>query len=89
MPWCRRPRSVDMTYHGAEDHWSCDVYILQDINGKVESVNLQSCDLDNSAKAKTFKDSIERAVYKASPLPHAPDQSVFDREVIFLFRVNN
>jgi len=75
-------------YQGAEDYWSCDVYILQDINGIVQSVNLQSCDVDNSAKAKSFKNSIERAVYKSSPLPTAPDESVFDREIIFIFKVN-
>ena len=75
-------------YQGAKDHWGCDVYILQDLNGKVESVNLQSCNVDNNAKARSFKDAIERAVYKASPLPHAPDKSVFDREILFHFRVN-
>lgn len=75
-------------YNGAKDDWSCDVYILQDIDGNVKSVNLTSCNIDKSAKAKSFKDSIERAVYKASPLPDAPDKSVFDREVVFHFRVN-
>ena len=74
-------------YQGAQDHWGCDVYILQDLNGKVQSVNLQSCNVSNSAKAKVFKDSIERAVYKASPLPVAPDKSVFDREISFAFKV--
>ncbi len=75
-------------YKNAKDHWGCDVHILQDLNGKVQSVNLQSCNIDNNAKAKAFKDAIERAVYKASPLPQAPDKSVFDREVLFHFRVN-
>jgi len=51
-------------------------------------VNLQSCNINNNAKAKSFKNAIERAVYKASPLPPAPDKSVFDREVLFYFRVN-
>ena len=75
-------------YQGAKDNWGCDVYILQDLNGKVQSVNLQSCNVDNSAKAKVFKDAIERAVYKASPLPPAPDKSVYDREILFHFRAN-
>jgi hypothetical protein len=35
------------------------------------------------SKAKAFKDSIRRAVYKASPLPSAPDESVFDRELVY------
>ena len=76
-------------YQGAKDHWGCDVYILQDVDGNVQSVNLQSCNIDNNAKAKSFKDSIERAVYKASPLPSAPDQSVFDREILFHFVINS
>ncbi|MDC1165690.1 TonB C-terminal domain-containing protein, partial [Candidatus Thioglobus sp.] len=75
-------------YQGAKDNWGCDVYILQDLNGKVQSVNLQSCNVTNGAKAKAFKDAIERAVYKASPLPPAPDKSVYDREILFHFRVN-
>jgi colicin import membrane protein len=75
-------------YQGAQDDWGCDVYILQDLNGNVQSVNLQSCNVSNGAKAKVFKNAIERAVYKASPLPHAPDKSVFDREILFHFRVN-
>ena len=79
---------TEWRYQGAKDHWSCDVYILQDKNGNVQSVNLQSCDVDNSAKAISFKNSIERAVHKASPLPIAPDENVFDREVIFIFKVN-
>jgi len=54
----------------------------------VQSVNVQSCVVDNGAKSKSFKDAIERAVYKASPLPPAPDKSVFDREILFHFRVN-
>jgi len=75
-------------YQGAKDNWGCDVHILQDVNGKVRSVNLQSCNIDDSTKTKSFKNSIERAVYKASPLPTAPDASVFDREILFHFRVN-
>jgi colicin import membrane protein len=75
-------------YQGAKDNWSCDVYILQDIDGNVQSVNAQSCNVGNNAKAKSFKNAIERAVYKASPLPAAPNKSVFDREILFHFKVN-
>jgi len=75
-------------YPGAEDNWGCDVYILQDSNGNVQGVDLQSCNIDNSAKAKSFKNAIERAVYKTSPLPKAPIKSVFDREILFHFKVN-
>ena len=75
-------------YMGAEDDWGCDVYIIQDEDGYVEAVNVQDCTIDDSDKAESFRNSIERAVYKASPLPMAPDQSVFDTEIMFFFRVN-
>jgi len=75
-------------YQGAEDNWGCDVRILQDLNGKVESVSTKSCNVTYLAKKKGFKKAIERAVYKASPLPKAPIRSVFDREVLFHFRIN-
>lgn len=75
-------------YQGAKDDWGCYVHVLQDLNGTVGSVTLKSCNIGNSAKAQSFKDSIERAVYKASPLPHAPDKSVFDAHVSFYFTVN-
>jgi colicin import membrane protein len=75
-------------YQDAKDNWGCDIYILQDVDGNVQSVNLKSCNVDDSKAAKSFKNSIERAVYKASPLPAAPNKSVFDREILFHFKVN-
>jgi len=75
-------------YLGAEDHWSCDVHVIQTEAGDVLAVNIQNCTIDDSSKAKSFKDSIERAVYKASPLPIAPDQDLFDAEVMFHFSVD-
>lgn len=72
---------------GAKNSWGCKVRILQDLNGNVKSVNITSCNVDDKTKEKPFKDSIERAVYKASPLPNAPDKNVFDREIDFHFRV--
>ena len=80
-------------YQGAEVGWGCEVYVLQDRDGTVEAVNIQNCNTGNSDnalmaddKARSFKNSIERAVYKASPLPTAPDDAVFDRELMFYFR---
>jgi colicin import membrane protein len=75
-------------YLGAEDDWGCDVHIIQSDVGDVLAVNIQDCTIDDSAKAISFKHSIERAVYKASPLPHAPDKDLFDAEILFHFRVN-
>ena len=74
-------------YQGAEDGWSCKVYVLQDGEGTVQAVNIQKCNLDDSEKARAFQNSIERAVYKSSPLPSAPDAAVFDTEVTLHFRV--
>ena len=75
-------------YQGADDDWGCEVYVLQDGDGNVQAVDVQSCTLDDSSQARAFKNSIERAVYKASPLPVAPDDAVFDREILFEFRIN-
>lgn len=79
-------------YNDAKDDWGCDVYILQNQFGEVQMVNIQECyindDSSTSNKITSFKNSIERAVYKASPLPQAPDLSVFDTEIIFYFKVN-
>jgi len=73
-------------YQGAEDDWECTVYVQQDVDGNVEAVNIQNCNTGDSDKARSFKNSIERAVYKASPLPSAPDDAVFDKEILFYFR---
>ena len=75
-------------YQGADDDWTCNVYVLQSVDGVVEAVNIQNCTLDNSDHARAFKNSIERAVYKSSPLPSAPDDAVFNREIMFTFRTN-
>ena len=75
-------------YQGAEDDWTAEVYIVQDRDGTVVAVDVRNSNVGDSQKAKVFKDSIRRAVYKASPLPSAPDEAVFDRELIFVFGVN-
>ena len=61
----------------------------------MEAVNIQNCNTGNSDnalmaddKARTFKNSIERAVYKASPLPIAPDEEIFDRQILYRFSAN-
>lgn len=75
-------------YKGAKDNWGCDVHILQDLNGKIQSVDLKSCNIDDSSKINSFKNAVERVVYKASPLPLAPDESVFSEKMSFYFKVN-
>jgi len=60
---------------------SCEVYVRQTALGDVISVNLQACNNDVA-----FRNSIERAVWKASPLPPPPNPEVFDNEIRFTFR---
>jgi SH3 domain protein len=76
-------------YQGTEDGWSAEVYVVQDRDGTVVAVDVRNANVDDSSKVKAFKDSIRRAVYKASPLPIAPDSSIFSKELIFKFIVNN
>jgi len=75
-------------YQSAEKDWTAEVYIIQDRNGNVQAVDVRGLNVGNSSLAKSFMDSIERAVYKASPLPGAPDEAVFDKELYFIFSVN-
>jgi len=60
---------------------SCEVHVRQTALGDVISVNLQECSSDVA-----FKNSIERAVWAASPLPPPPNPEVFDNEIRFTFR---
>ncbi len=75
-------------YQGAEYDWTAEVYVIQDRDGRVMAVDVRNANVGDSSKAKAFKDSIIRAVYKASPLPAAPDEAVFDREMVITFGVN-
>ena len=77
-------------YQGADDDWWCEVYVLQKRNGEVLSVEVDRCQNlgANTSKAQAFKNSLERAVYKSSPLPTAPNDSVFTEEIKFVFFVN-
>ena len=75
-------------YQGAEKDWTAEVYVVQDRDGNVKAVDVKNANVGNSSLAKSFRDSIKRAVYKASPLPAAPDEAVFDSEIYMLFSVN-
>ena len=75
-------------YQSAEDDWSAEVYIVQDRDGNVIAVDVRNANVGDSKLAKSFMDSIERAVNKASPLPGAPNEAVFDKELYFKFSVN-
>ncbi len=75
-------------YQGAEDDWSCEVYVVQDRSGNVHAVDVTNCKVDDSSKGRSFSNSIERAVYKSTPLPYTSDDDIFDREIYILFSVN-
>ena len=75
-------------YQSAEDDWTAEVYVVQDRDGNVIAVDVKNANVGNSKLAKSFMDSIERAVYKASPFPSAPDDAVFDKELYFVFSAN-
>lgn len=75
-------------YKGGDSGWGCDVHILQNRDGKIKSVNIQLCDVSNKSKLKSFKESIEKAVIKSSPLPKVERDEVFEREILIKFRVD-
>ena len=80
-------------YSGARSDWFCYVFITQDRNGNVNTVDVNNCgdsimNIDENPTLNSFKNSIERAVYKASPFPLAPSEDAFSEQIIFEFRVD-
>ena len=80
-------------YSGARSDWSCYVFITQDRNGNVNTVDVDNCgdsimNIDANPKLNSFKNSIEKAVYNASPLPLALSEDAFSEQIIFEFRVD-
>ena len=80
-------------YSGARNDWSCYVFITQDRNGNVNTVEVDNCgdsimNIDANPKLNSFKNSIEKAVYNASPLPLALSEDAFSEQIIFEFRVD-
>jgi len=75
-------------YQSAEDHWTAEIYVIQDRDGNVVAVDVRNANVDNSNKARSFMSSIERAVFKSSPFPITADDEVFDSEILLIFKVN-
>ena len=80
-------------YSGARSDWFCYVFITQDRNGNVNTVDVDNCgdsimNIDDNPKLNSFKNSIEKAVYNASPLPLALTEDAFSEQIIFEFRVD-
>ncbi len=59
----------------------CRVEVTQLPGGEVTSVHVTQCNGDDAVRQ-----SIENAVYRASPLPEPPDPALFQRDFIFEFK---
>jgi colicin import membrane protein len=59
----------------------CDLYVTQVPGGEVTQVKLGRCNGDQAVR-----ESIEAAVYRASPLPPPPDPALFDRSLKITFK---
>jgi hypothetical protein len=59
-----------LDYQGAEDEWSCEVYILQSIEGVVEAVNVQNCTLDDMPRRAHLKTQWKGCPIKPPPLTY-------------------
>lgn len=62
----------------------CEVRVTQLPTGTVTAVSIGRCNGDDSVRQ-----SIEAAVYRASPLPSPPDPALFERELILNFAPEN
>ena len=60
---------------------SCTVSVTQVPGGEVTSVRVDSCNGGDAA----LRESVERAVYNASPLPSPPDPALFERNLELTF----
>jgi len=61
--------------------WSCEIMVEQNRFGEVQNVRTKQC-----SGSEAFKSTVERAVRKASPLPEAPNNDVFEKKLNFIFR---
>ena len=59
----------------------CEVHVLQGPGGIILDVSFGAC----GGSTAIYRASIEKAVYKASPLPKPGDPALFERELTFLF----
>jgi colicin import membrane protein len=60
---------------------SCIVSVTQVPGGEVTAVRVNSCSIDDAA----LRESVEAAVYRASPLPAPPDPALFERDLELTF----
>lgn len=65
----------------AKSGLECEVKVAQAVGGTVLSVEVGRCNGDAAVKS-----SIEAAVQRASPLPSPPDERLFERNLLFIFK---
>jgi colicin import membrane protein len=61
----------------------CQVEVTQVPGGEVTAARVTQCNGDSAVRQ-----SIENAVYRASPLPDPPDPALFERNLVLRFRPN-
>jgi len=71
--WIRPP--------SAQPGVTCIVAVSQVPGGDVSAVSVQSCSINDAA----LRQSVENAVYSASPLPAPPDPALFERNLELTF----
>jgi len=59
----------------------CVLYVAQVPGGEVTSVSIGTCNGDQAVR-----ESIQAAVYRASPLPPPPDPTLFERNLVITFK---
>ena len=75
--WLQPPGSGNMP--------DCRLKVLQGPGGIILNVSFGTC----TGGSPTYRASIEKAVYKAEPLPKPGDPSLFERELDILFKPDN
>ena len=71
--WIRPPE--------AQPGLECEVFVSQIPGGEVVGVRFGRCNGD-----EVVRRSIESAVLRASPLPPPPDPTLFERNLVFVFK---
>ena len=63
------------------DAWQCEVKVQQNAMGDILSVQMVNC-----TGSDAFRNSVEQAVNKSSPLPVPREPDVFDKSLRFIFK---
>jgi len=54
----------------------------------VQDINIDNCVVDENYRKPAFIKSINKAIIDSSPLPLYLDESIFESEITFQFKVN-